>query len=70
MSTCPTLHMDEAGGLHTAHAVLSPAHVGPTVLSGDRPSLQRAAPILLRHAVCGRDPEVPREPSQGSPSRC
>lgn len=51
----PTLDMHEAGGLNTAHAVLSPAHVGPTVLTGHSPSLQRAAPILLQHPLCGRE---------------
>lgn len=58
MGSRPTLHVDEADSLHTANSVLSPAHVGPAVLSGHGCPLQYAAPILLRHPLCGRKRDV------------
>lgn len=51
--------MDEADRLHAAHSVLRPADVGPAVLPGDRHPLQCAAPVLLRHALCGRERDIP-----------
>lgn len=58
MGSHPTLHMDETDSLHTANSVLSPAHIRAAVLSGDGCPLQCAAPVLLRHPLCGGKKEV------------
>lgn len=60
MGSHATFHMDEADSLHTANSVLSPAHVHATVLFGDGCPLQGAAPILLRHPLCGGKRDVRR----------
>lgn len=58
MRSHPTLHVDEADSLHTTNSVLGPARVCAAVLSGDGCPLQCAAPVLLRHPLCGEKRDV------------
>ena len=58
MGSHPTLHMDAAATPHTANAVPSPAPVRPAGPSGPGCPPPDAAPILLRHPLCGRKRDV------------